>query len=80
MQEQKHKNKTKPCKMRVTDEHEQWQRSIAQSAHRLSKRASILIRAIQISILDERLKDLNGYDEVMWHLITRMKKKPELLQ
>jgi hypothetical protein len=80
MQEQKNKKKTKTCKMRIVDEHEQWQRIISQSAQHLSKRESILIRAVQINILDERLKDLNGYDEVMWHLIMRMKKKPELLQ
>jgi hypothetical protein len=34
------------------------------------------IRVIHIGILDGRLKELNGYDEILWHLITLMKKKP----
>jgi hypothetical protein len=33
-----------------------------------------------LGILDERLKKLIGYDEVLWHLITVMKKKPILLK
>jgi DNA-directed RNA polymerase subunit E'/Rpb7 len=79
MQEQKNKNKTKLCKLRISSEHEQWQRSISESARRLSKRQSIRVRMVHIAILNERLKELNGYDEIMWHLITLMKRKPVLL-
>jgi hypothetical protein len=79
MQEQKNKNKTKLCKLRLNSEREQWQRSISESARRLSKRQSIRVHVVHIGILNERLKGLNGYDEVMWHLITLMKKKPVLL-
>jgi DNA-directed RNA polymerase subunit E'/Rpb7 len=79
MQEQKNKNKAKLCKLRISSEHEQWKRSISESARRLSKRRSIRARVVHIGILNEQLKELNGYDEVMWHLITLMKKKPVLL-
>lgn len=76
MQEQKNKKKANFSKKCVIAENKQWQQSISHSAHRLSKHKSMLIRVIQINILDERLKGLSGYDEVMWHLIPRMKKKP----
>jgi hypothetical protein len=80
MQEQNNKNNTKLCKLRMSTEHEQWQRTISQSARRISKRQSIRVHVVHIGILDERLKELSGYDEVMWHLITVMKRKPVLLQ
>jgi hypothetical protein len=80
MQEQKGQNKINVCKMRTSTEHGQWKRTISQSARRMTKRQSIRVRVIHIGILDERLKELNGYDEVMWHLITLMKRKPILLQ
>lgn len=80
MQEQKEQKKINVCKMRMSTEHGQWKRTISQSARRIAKRQSIRVRVIHIGILDERLKDLSGYDEVMWHLITVMKRKPVLLQ
>jgi hypothetical protein len=79
MQEQKNRNKKNLCKMRTNTEHGQWKRTISQSARRIAKRQSIRIRVIHIGILDGRLKALNGYDEMLWHLITLMKKKPLLI-
>jgi hypothetical protein len=80
MQEQKNQKKTNTCKMRMSTEHGQWKRTISQSARRISKRQSIRVQVIHIGILDERLKELSGYDEVMWHLIALMKGKPVLRQ
>lgn len=80
MQEQKNQDKITSCKMRMSTEDGQWKRTISQSALRLSKRQFLRIRVVHMRILDERLKELNGYDEVMWHLITLMKRKPVLLQ
>lgn len=80
MQEQKNRSKMNTCKMRTSTEHGQWKRAISQSARRMSKRQSIQIRVVHIGLLDERLKELNGYDEILWHLITLMKKKPLLIQ
>ncbi len=76
MQKQKSWNKINLCKMRTNTEHGQWKRTISQSARRISKRQSMRIRVIHIGILDGRLKELSGYDEILWHLITLMKKKP----
>jgi hypothetical protein len=80
MQEQKGHKKTNICTMRMSTDHGLWKRTISQSALRISKRQSMRVHAVRIGILDKRLKGLNGYDEVMWHLIALMKRKPVLLR